>query len=139
MLSTSLVGLAPTVSLAETAPSAAQVAVDFAKSRGPLLHVERMNNFSGTGSFAPQRAADVAFFNQQGLHGQIYRVWVRAPQIHNAATGAYDYSSVTGYLADASRMSDSLLAVMDTRVEIRDGKMTPEQIKPIIKTIMKDL
>jgi hypothetical protein len=81
----------------------------------------------------------VEFFNEQGLHGQIYRVWVDAERIYDANTGAYNYDEINDYLADASRLSDSLLMVMDTRVSIRDLKRTPEQIKPIVKTIMRDL
>jgi len=122
-----------------SAPSPATVVVNFNQSRGAFVHPERYNNLSRARTFAAQRDADVQFFNANGLHGRIYKVWVDAQAIHNPATGAYDYSSVADYLDDVSRLSDSLLMVMDTRVLIRDRKETPEQIKPVIRTIMRDL
>ena len=117
----------------------AVVTVDFAASRGPFMHPERFNNVSRPTSFAEPRDADVSFFNEQGLHGSIYRVWVDTHLIHNAETGAYDYSIVDDYLGDLSRLSDNLLVVLDTRVQIRDRKQTPAQIKPVIKTILREL
>jgi hypothetical protein len=117
----------------------ATVTVDFAKSRGAFLHPERYNNLSRSTTFTAQRDADVQFFTQQGLHGKIYRVWVDAERIHDAKTGAYNYAGIDDYLADVSRLSDNLLVVMDTRVSVRDLKRTPAQIKPMIKTIMRNL
>lgn len=134
-----LIGAAPAPSHADAAALKASVSVDFASSKGPRLQVERMNNLSRARTFPEQRDADVAFFNEQGLHGQIYRVWVDAERIYDPNTGAYNYDEINDYLADVSRLSDSLLVVMDTRVSIRDLKRTPEQIKPIIKTIMREL
>ena len=130
----------PTPLLAQQADAAsATVSVDFAKSLGPRVRAERNNNLSRATSFAGQRDEDVRFYNEQGLHGSIYRVWVDANLIFDRATGRYDYSIVDDYLADASRLSDDLLVVMDTRVQIRDGRETPEQIKPVITTIMREL
>ncbi|MDE2410341.1 MAG: hypothetical protein KGM18_01065 [Sphingomonadales bacterium] len=120
-------------------PPVAHVRVDAAVSRGMFVHPERYNNFANPRAFAQQREADVAFLNQQGLHGKIYKVWIAAKSLHDAGTGAYDYAPVDAYLAQASRVSDALLMVMDTRIEIRDEKQTPAQIKPVIKRIMLDL
>ena len=121
-----------------TAPEAT-INVDFGKSRGAFLHPERFNNLSRARTFPEQRDADVQFFNEQGLHGDTYKVWVDAHLIFDAKTAAYDYSGVADYLADASRLSDNLLMVMDTRVMVRDDKATPAQVKPVIKTIMREL
>jgi len=117
----------------------ATVTVDFNKSRGAFLHPERYNNLSRARTFPEQRDADVAFFNEQGLHGKVYKVWVDANLIFDATTGAYNYDGITDYLADASRLSDQLLVVMDSRVMVRDGKATPEQVKPVVLTIMREL
>ena len=117
----------------------ATVTVDFAASRGAFMHPERFNNVSRPTTFPQSRDADVAFFNEQGLHGSIYRVWVDTHLIHNARTGAYDYTIVEDYLKDLSRLSDNLLVVLDTRVQVRDRKATPAQIKPVIKTILREL
>lgn len=123
----------------EAAVGTATVSVDFASSRGSRLKAERNNNVSRPTTFTTQRDADVAFYNEQQLHGQIYRVWIDAHLIHDPATGAYNYDSVNDYLTDISRLSDDLLVVMDTRVGIRDGNQTPAQIKPVILRIMRDL
>lgn len=117
----------------------AHVAVDFGQSRGVFTHPERFNNVSRPTSFADVRSTDVAFFNEQGLHGSVYRVWIDTHLIHDPETGAYDYSGVDDYLRDLSRLSDQLLVVLDTRVEIRDLKQSPEQLKPVIKTILRNL
>ena len=117
----------------------ATVTVDFAKSRGTLLRTERYNNVSRPTTFEPQRNSDVAFYNEQGLHGQVYRVWVDTHLIHDEATGAYNYAVVEDYLADLSRLSDNLLVVLDTRVAIRDRGVKPAQIKPVVKTILLEL
>lgn len=124
---------------ASPAPAPATVWIDFRKSRGPFLHPERYNNLSRARTFPEQRDADVAFFNEQGLHGATYKVWVDAHLIFDPVKGSYNYEGITDYLSDASRLSDNLLVVMDTRVMIRDHKATPEQVKPVILTIMREL
>lgn len=123
------------------APEAQQatVTVDFDQSRGDFLHPERYNNFSRWTSWPAQRDADVRFLNEQGLHGEIYKVWVDAEKVHNPETNTYDYTGVEDYLADASLVSHELLLVMDTRVSVRDMGRSPEEIRPIIKRIMTDL
>jgi hypothetical protein len=118
---------------------AAIVTVDFNESRGDFLHPERYNNFSRWTSWTAQRDADIRFLNEQGLHGEIYKVWVDAERIHDPKTDTYDYTGVDDYLADASLLSDELLMVMDTRVSVRDMDRSPADIKPIIKRIMTDL
>ncbi len=117
----------------------ASVAVDFNESRGDFLHPERYNNFTRWNRWQPQRDADIRFLNEQGLHGEIYKVWVDAERIHDPKTDSYDYSGLDDYLADASLLSDELLMVMDTRVSVRDMGRSPADIKPIIKRIMTDL
>ncbi|GGC09584.1 hypothetical protein GCM10011494_30320 [Novosphingobium endophyticum] len=124
---------------AATDARSATVSVDFASSRGDFLHPERYNNFSRWSSWAAQRDADVGFLNEQGLHGEIYKVWVDAERIHDPASDTYNYEGLDDYLADASLLSDELLMVMDTRVSVRDMNRSPADIKPIIKRIMTDL
>jgi len=121
------------------AAEAATVTVDFNESRGHFLHPERYNNFSRWTSWTAQRDADIRFLNEQGLHGEIYKVWVDAERIHDPETDTYDYTGLDDYLADASLLSDELLMVMDTRVSVRDMDRSPADIKPIIKRIMTDL
>jgi len=115
----------------------AKVSVDFAASRGTLFRTERFNNLANAGAFAEQRPADVDFMNAQGLHGAIYRVWVR-DSVFDPATGKYDYSEVSDYLAQASRLSDALLVVLNPGRMMKAG-WTPAQMKPVIRRILKDL
>jgi hypothetical protein len=117
----------------------AVVTVDFASSRGPRLHAEGMNNLSRARTFTEQRDADLKFYKEQGLQGEIYRVWVDTQLVHDQATGVYNYDGITDYLADVSGLSRNLLVVMDTRVQIRDQRQTPAQLKPVIKTITREL
>lgn len=123
----------------EPGEQAASVTVDFEQSLGKFLHPERYNNFSRWTSWTAQRDADIRFLNEQGLHGQIYKVWVDAERVHDPETDTYDYSGVDDYLADASLVSDELLMVMDTRISLRDMGRGPEEIRPIIRRIMTDL
>lgn len=117
----------------------AEVTVDFSKSRGAYLHPERFNNVSRARTFPEQRDADVEFLNASGLHGDTYKVWVDAHLIHDPKTNAYTFEAINDYLSDMSRLSDKLLVVMDTRVMIRDSAATPAQVKPVIKTILREL
>ena len=132
---------------AQTAPESASAApiqnatvtVDFDKSRGALFRTERYNNLTRAHRWVEQRDADVQFYNDQGLHGHTYRVWVIAEDIRDAKTGQYNFDVVEDYLADVSRLSDELLIVMDTRLSIATDRKTPAEIKPVIKTIMLEL
>lgn len=123
----------------DSPPREATVTVDFSQSRGAFLHPERYNNFTRWNRWMPQRDADIRFLNEQGLHGEIYKVWVDAERIHDPETDVYDYTGVDDYLADASLLSDELLMVMDTRISVRDMGRSPEDIRPIIRRIMTDL
>ena len=124
---------------ARSVPRDATVSIDFGKSRGARFKAERFNNVSRPTTFTAARDSDVQFFNEQGLHGSTYRVWIDAHLIHDEKTGAYNFALVEDYLADLSRLSENLLIVMDTRVAVRDRGATPEQIKPVILTIMREL
>jgi hypothetical protein len=134
-----LIGAASSASESQPAALNANVAVDFQSSKGPRFPVERVNNLSRARTFPEQRDADIQFYNEQGLHGHIYRVWVDTQLIHDPATGTYNYEGINDYLADVSRLADNLLVVMDTRVQVRDHKQSPAQIKPIVKTITREL
>lgn len=143
--SVSAVGVAATAQPTATAgstPSAAasalpaNVTVDFGASRGTLLRTERYNNLTRAHRYVEQRDADVQFYNKQGLHGKIYRVWIIVEDIYDATTGHYNYEGIDDYLADVSQLSDELLVVLDTRESMGKLGRTPEQIRTPIKTIL---
>jgi hypothetical protein len=117
----------------------AMIIIDFGTSRGTLLRTERYNNLTRAHRFVEQRDADVAFFNEQGLHGRIYRVWIIVEDIYNADTGQYNYAGIDDYLADVSRLSDELLVVLDTRESMGKLRRTPEQISAPVKTILRHI
>lgn len=128
---------------AQTPPAAAvarqaTVTVDFAASRGPMLRTERINNLTGPDApWTPQLAADVPFMNQNGLHGSLYRVWINDNPIDVAAS-THDLANVAGYLDQASKLSDSLLLVMNPRKLMAAGK-TPVEIKSVMKPMIREL
>jgi Glycosyl hydrolase catalytic core len=115
----------------------ATVKVDFAASRGTLRRTERYNNLTRAFRYVDQRDADVAFFNEQGLRGAIYRVWIIVDEIYDFDKGTYNYAGIDDYLADVSRMSDELLVVLDTRASMGRLGRTPEQIRTPVKTILR--
>lgn len=124
----------------QTGPVAVQpatVTVDFARSRGTLRRTERYNNLTRSYRYVDQRDADVAYYNEQGLHGEIYRVWIIVEEIYNFETGTYNYAGIDDYLADVSRMSDELLVVLDTRASMGKLGRSPEQIREPVKTILR--
>lgn len=132
----------PAPSPAPAAPVASQnatVTVHFDKSRGPFLHPERYNNVGRWANNTTQRDADVDFFNEQGLHGKVYRTWVITETVYDPATGKYNYEGLDDYFADISRLSDELLVVLDTRESMGKIGRKPEEIRPFITRILRDL
>ncbi|PLK26623.1 hypothetical protein C0V78_06790 [Novosphingobium sp. TH158] len=115
----------------------ASVKVEFANSRGTLHRTERYNNLTRAFRYVDQRDADVAFYNAQGLHGAIYRVWIIVDDIYDFEKDSYNYAGIDDYLADVSRMSDELLVVLDTRASMGRFGRTPEQIRAPVKKILR--
>lgn len=119
------------------AMKAATVSVDFGTSRGTLRRTERYNNLTRAGRYVDQRDADVRFYNEQGLHGSIYRTWIIVDEIYNFETGTYNYAGIDDYLDDVSRLSDELLVVLDTRASMGKLGRTPEQLREPVKTVLR--
>lgn len=122
-----------------TARETATVTVDFAQSRGAWVHPERYNNIGRANYWVPQRDADIRFFNANGLHGNTYRIFVITNDLYDPATGKVDISSVDDWFNDVGRLSDNILMVLDTRVQLRDRHETREQIRPFIKKVLLEL
>lgn len=129
----------PAAVAAPTTSAPATVTVDFNKSRGAFVHPERYNNIGRARSWVPQRDADVQFYNDNGLHGNTYRIFVITNELYDPATGKYNYDGVADWFNDVSRLSDNILMVLDTRVQLRDLKQSREQIRPHLKRILYDL
>ncbi|MCJ2182890.1 glycoside hydrolase family protein [Novosphingobium sp. 1949] len=127
-----------TTALAEATPATgatgAQVAIDFSAPGQVLRRTERFNNLTDYDLYVRERPEDMRFYNEQGLHGSIYRVWL-ANSLYDPHSQTYDIAALRPYLKDASTVSDAvMLNVMPSNL-ITQG-LTPAQIKPILKTLI---
>jgi hypothetical protein len=146
VLSMASQGAAAQVSQSVAPLPAATVRVNFHEREGDLLHTERLNNFADPEALPNQRAADVEFLNAQGLHSSIQRIWMdddpdegtAHSQLCNVATKKCDFSSVAGYLRDASNLADSILMVPMARTYIVQHR-APEESKAMLKLIIEGL
>jgi hypothetical protein len=85
----------------------------------------------------------VAYLNQVGLHGKVYRAWAKMDWCGGSTTSctlpsdpASPTGDVAGYLAAASAVSDSILLNFDISPLIKQG-LSPTQAKPVLKQILK--
>ncbi|WNM31943.1 hypothetical protein RKE30_16760 [Streptomyces sp. Li-HN-5-11] len=152
LLAVLVAGVAPTkaepLARAEAAaPTPATVSVDFGDEQGRLPHSERNNNFHLVTTYPEQRADDVAFLNQQGLHGDVYRVWIsnpNAPAEYNVfnechlATRTCDFSKLDAYLTQAGSAADSLLVNLNP-TEFVQGKRPFKDLEPMVELILRNL
>jgi len=141
LLSTSAVLSAPAANADPASP--AQVSVDFAQNQGLLRHDERYNNFTAATTWQNPRTADVAYLNDVGLHGSVYRAWAKVDWCGGSTTSctlssdpASPTGDVNGYLANAATVSDSILLNLDISPLIKQG-VSPAQAKPLLKQIVK--
>ncbi len=100
---------APLKPMVATHITDATVQVDYSGDIEDFVHVERYNNFESSMEFTDQRDADVNFYNEQGLHGSIYRVWFIGDSYYDVNTGKVDLKEMADYLSDASSISDYIL------------------------------
>lgn len=124
-----------------------RVSVDFGTWGGKVGHFERYNNFGNVTAWPGQRAGDVAYFNRQGLHGDIYRVWLSSPNapasvnlfnLCDAATGVCDFSSLDAYLTQASAVSNSLLVNLNP-TDFVTGDRPLEDLEPLLEWMIGEL
>jgi hypothetical protein len=125
-----------------TPPTPARVSVDLGEFQGSLWHPERFNNFTRRNLFPDQRPADAAYLNSKGVHGAVYRTWLAPDGVCTETTSSCTLAvDVKTYFKAASGVADSIL--LDTRVgDLVDpsregGSLSPAQVKPIIKRIIK--
>lgn len=126
----------------------ATVSVDFHSQEGELARQERYNNFANAGAWSEQRSDDVAFLNEQGLHGDIYRVWLSdadAGAENNVfnqcslATDTCDFSpEIDAYLTQASTVADSVLVNLNPR-DFIEGERPLDRLEPLLELILHHL
>ncbi|WP_461059125.1 hypothetical protein [Streptomyces pseudoechinosporeus] len=127
--------------------SSATVSVDFGSRQGQLPRPERYNNFGNVTAWPQQRAGDVKLFNRQGLHGDIYRVWLSSPNapvednVFNQCdlkTLACDFSRLDAYLTQASTVSDAVMVNLNP-TDFVEGKRPQKDLKPMLELIIRSL
>ncbi|WP_436790866.1 GH39 family glycosyl hydrolase [Yinghuangia sp. YIM S10712] len=120
--------------------------MDFGARQGELPRPEKYNNFGNAAAWPQQRADDVAYLNEQGLHGEVYRVWLsnaNAPGTNvfdtcELATQTCDFSAVDAYLTQASSVSDSLLVNLSPSAFVR-GRRPLAELRPMLELILRNL
>jgi hypothetical protein len=119
------------------------ISVDFGNIRGQLYKPSQYNNIYAEAEF-PVLADDAQFYRDQELTPKIVRLWLGEHEIYNPGNGRYDYTAYDAYFTKASVMADSICVVLTGDVmthstENNGWGYNPNQVKPVIKTIVKHL
>ncbi|RKD90892.1 GH39 family glycosyl hydrolase [Mangrovibacterium diazotrophicum] len=130
---------APIVPMLATRETNATVNVNCANSNGEFLHAERYNNFESSGVFVEQRDSDVDFYNKNGLHGTIYRVWFIGNKYYNDTTGKVDIREMSDYLSDACRISDDVMVNCSHLGVVRGWDVSDDEKIERLARILKEL
>ncbi len=122
-----------------TSVKEAEINVDCSETQGRFLHVERYNNFESSMEFVEQRDTDVKFFNESGLHGNIYRVWFIGNSYYDENSGAVDISAMSDYLSAASKISDYVLVNCSHLGVVRGWEVSDAEKVERLAKILKEL
>jgi hypothetical protein len=145
-----LAGVQPVAAQSSEPPapdSPATVSVDFGARQGELPRSERYNNFGNVTAWPDQRSDDVAFLNEQGLHGDIQRVWISSPNAPaednvfnqcDLATDTCDFSELDAYLTDASTVADSVMVNLNP-IDFVESERPFEELEPTVELILRNL
>jgi hypothetical protein len=123
------------------------VSVDFGSELGRLSRPERYNNFGNVTAWPQQRPGDVEFFNRQGLHGDIYRVWLSSPNAPaqdnlfnqcDLAARTCDFSRLDAYLTEAGTVSDSVLVNLNP-TDFVEGERPFKDLEPLLELMIGSL
>ena len=115
------------------------ITVDANVAIGELIRTEKYNNLTDHHLFVEQRDSDVEFYNKQGLHGEIYKLWIYDADFYNPETDSYDYSKYADYIADVSKLSKHLMFNMNGRGITGDWGVSVEKSQQILIKILSDL
>ncbi len=134
----------------------ASVSVDFSAPQGELVRTERFNTWDNGDPVPELRADDVAFLNEQGLHGDMFRIGFgidglcesmstgagcvgqESVPLCNVETNSCDFSSIADWLNDISAGTDSLVVHLTPETDI-EHKRSPADIKPMLKLTIREL
>ena len=129
----------PVGPMISTSVAEAEINVDCAETLGDFVHVERYNNFESSMEFVDQRDADIEFFNESGLHGKVYRVWFIGNSYYDESTDEVDLSTISDYLADASKISDYVLVNCSHLGVVRGWDVNDDVKVERLSKILKEL
>ncbi|MDX8341158.1 hypothetical protein SLH46_18310 [Draconibacterium sp. IB214405] len=129
----------PVGPMISTSVAEAEINVDCAETLGDFLHVERYNNFESSMEFVDNRDADIEFFNESGLHGKVYRVWFIGNSYYDESTDEVDLSTISDYLADASKISDYVLVNCSHLGVVRGWDVNDDVKVERLSKILKEL
>ncbi len=130
---------APVEPMLSTEVTEVDIKVDCEDVQGNFLHFERYNNFESSMEFLDQRDADVDFYNESGLHGDIYRVWFIGDKYYDETTREVDLGEMADYLSDASRISDNILVNCSHLGVVRGWEVSEDQKIERLTKILKVL
>ncbi|MBB3665557.1 hypothetical protein FB384_004515 [Prauserella sediminis] len=128
-------------------PEAATVNVEFGDKQGDLPRTEKYNNFGNATAWPDERGDDVDYLNKQGLHGEIYRVWLSSPNapaefdLFNSCdveSRSCDFSTLDDYLTHASTVSDSVMANLNPMAFMR-GDRPLRDLEPLLEVMIHSL
>ena len=130
---------APVPPMNATSITNSVINVDCSVILGEFSHPEKYNNFSHNRAFVEQRNTDVKFYNEQGLHGRIYRVWLGGNTYYDEKTGRVDLSDMSEYLSDASIVSDYLLVNCSHLGDVKGWEVSQEEKVVRLAKILTEL
>ena len=113
----------------------AKVVVDFNQKAKPFVRTEQYNNIA----VEVLTDADINFYNQNGLHEKILRVWSRDEDFYDFEKEEYRLSTLDDYLQQASKLSDYLLLNFGASGVLSHFEKNPEKIQPVYTEIFSYL
>ena len=129
----------PVPPMTATSISETGIDIDYSATRGELVHFERYNNLSHSEAFAEQRDADMEFYNEIGLHGKVYRVWMEQNRFFNEQTGKVEFHEMVDYLNDASQVTDYLMVNCNHLGPVTDWELSEQEAVDRLATIFSAL
>ena len=126
------------VGVTGSAMEEATVSVDFSRSRGDLLHTERLNTWDNGDPEPELREDDIAFLVDQGLDSKIVRVGIGVDtEMCDLQAQSCDFSQVD-WLFDVSKLTESLVVHITPEGLFEDGR-EPAELVPLLTLAIREL
>jgi hypothetical protein len=112
-----------------------KINVDFKLPKKELVRTEKYNNIA----LETLTDADINFYNNNGLHEKILRVWMVDEDFYDFEKGIYKLNTQDEYLTQASKVTDNLIINFGGKGAIIHFANTPEKILPVYTKILSYL